>query len=204
MTFTEWVKMQKDTYGVDIDTERKRAYNEASDKRQFERYQAILGADAPQTFAEFRQLKYERPGDYAYTKGLVQYLRDHPESDKRYYDAQVKLRILGIDNGVLLPASPEQAFVLPPGKRDRYHIMHRMRERGITDDALREYMSGSKAMFLQWEGKRKTFIGDSGTCTIIRTPEWPDAWVFKSAWTKYDFAENTELTRRVLRDVGLL
>ena len=28
MTYAEWVKMQKDTYTVDIDTERKRAYNE--------------------------------------------------------------------------------------------------------------------------------------------------------------------------------
>ena len=43
MTYPEWAKMQKEPFGVDIDTERKKAYNKAADMRQFERYKEVLG-----------------------------------------------------------------------------------------------------------------------------------------------------------------
>lgn len=89
---------------------------------------------------------------------------------------------------------------MPEGKRDPYHIMKRMMERHITDDNLREYMCDAKAMFVQWGGKRLRFISDEGECVITRAG---DDWIFKTAWSKHDFGEETDVILEVMRNAGL-
>jgi hypothetical protein len=170
------------------------------DKRQHKEYRAVLGDETPKDFAKFREMKYNNPEKFEYTKGLKKYLDQYPTSDKRFYAAGDRLKKLGIKKGLLLPPAQKQAFILPEGKHDPYHIMHRMMERHITDDEVRAYMKNAKAMFVQWGGRRQLFVGNNGMCLIAKQD---NQWVYKTVWSKYDFGEESQTIMEVLRNAGL-
>ena len=60
-TYQEWYDRKFGNNPGAFETERKRVVNAASDREQFERYSNILGENAPKTFAEFQDLKYNNP-----------------------------------------------------------------------------------------------------------------------------------------------
>ena len=102
--------------------------------------------------------------------------------------------------GTPLPPQKQQAFIFPEGKRDPYHIMHRMMERQITDDDIRSYMNNARCMFSQWGGRRQVFYSSSGVCVITKSG---DDWIYKTAWNKTDFDESTDAILEVIRKNGL-
>lgn len=173
--------------------------NADKDSKLYKKYKEILGEDAG-SLADFRQMKYNDPEKFEYTKGLKEYIEKYPTSDKRYYDAGEKLKVLGIKKGMLLPAVPKQAFILPEGKHDPYHVMHRMVERNITDDEVRSYMTNARAMFSQWGGKRRLFVSDQGMCLITKSGE---EWIYKTVWSKHDYDGESEKIMEVLSNAGL-
>lgn len=173
--------------------------NAGKDIKQYERYKKILGEEAG-SLANFGQIKYNDAKRWEYLKGLKDYLEKYPSSDKRYYDASKKLKELGIKKGVLLPPVEKQAFILPEGKHDPYHVMKWMMERNITDDDARAYMKNAKAMLVQWGGARQRFMGNEGMCVITRSG---NEWLYKTVWSKHDFDEEAERIMEVLRSVGL-
>lgn len=171
------------------------------DMRQHKAYRAVLGKDIPKDFAKFRDLKYNDPEKWEYTKGLKEYLEKYPSSNKKYYNVGRDLKKLGMHNiGDPLSPQKKQAFILPEGNRDPYHIMHRMMERQITDDDIRGYMNNAHCMFSQWGGKRQVFYSSSGVCVITKSG---DDWIYKTAWNKTDFDESTEKILEVIRKNGL-
>lgn len=173
--------------------------NADRDIKQYERYKDVLGKDAG-SLANFGWIKYNDSERWKYLEGLKGYLEKYPTSDKRYYDAGERLKGLGIKKGVVLPPVQKQAFILPEGEKDPYHIMNRMLERNITDDDVRAYMKNAKAMFVQWGGQRQLFVGDAGMCLIARHG---DGWVYKTVWSEHDFDGDSEKILEVLKDVGL-
>ncbi|EOS33894.1 hypothetical protein C808_05364 [Lachnospiraceae bacterium M18-1] len=173
--------------------------NANHDIKQYEMFKKVLGNDVG-SLANFGQIKYTDSKKWEYLKGLKEYLEKYPTSDKRYYDAGEKLKELGIKKGLLLPPVQKQAFIIPEGKRDSYHIMNRMFERNITDDDVRSYMQNAKAMFLQWGGQRQLFVSDNGMCLVLKQN---DEWIYKTAWSKYEFDEDSEKIVEVLKNVGL-
>lgn len=173
--------------------------NAGRDIKQYERYKAVLGNEVG-SLANFGYIKYNDPKKFEYFKGLKHYLEKYPTSDKRYYDAAEKLKELGIKKGIVLPPVQKQAFILPEGKKDPYHIMNRMLERNITDDDVRAYMKNAKAMFSQWGGQRQLFVSDAGMCLITKQDE---GWIYKTVWSKYDFDEESEKIMEVLKNAGL-
>lgn len=60
MTYEEWYqKHVVEKYGQEqADIMRKKEINAANDKKQYEQYKALLGHDAPKSFAAFQELKY--------------------------------------------------------------------------------------------------------------------------------------------------
>ena len=168
--------------------------------RQHKEYREVLGKEVPKDFAKFREMKYNNPERWSYTKGLKEYLEKYPASSKKFYDAGEELKRLGIGKGVFLPAEPEQAYILPEGKRDPYHIMHRMLERNITDDEIRSYMTNARAMFAQRNGSRRVFYESQGICVITKTS---DGWVYKTAWKKDDYDDEAVKILGVLKKYGL-
>ena len=199
MTWEEWYEKYVEG-SPEMQAQEKMETNRAHDRRQWQEYRAVLGENAPKSLAAFQKMKYTEPEKWAYTNGLKRYLTKYPSSDKRYFDVQYELEQRGIKKGVVLPPVQKQAFILPEGTRDPYHIMKRMAERQITDDDLRSYITDAKAMFVQWGGKRQRFIGDEGECVIARSC---NDWIFKTAWTKNDFDEETETIMGVMRNAGL-
>lgn len=173
--------------------------NADRDIKQYREYKNILGKNAG-SLASFGWMKYNDTEGWKYLEGLKDYLEKYPTSDKRYYDAARKLKELGIKKGVLLPPVQKQAYILPEGKNDPYHMMNRMLERNITDDDVRGYMGNAKAMFVQWRGQRQRFISDEGMCVITKAG---DEWIYKTVWSKYDFDEESEKILEVLKNVGL-
>lgn len=173
--------------------------NAGWDINQYERWKKILGEEVG-SLANFGQIKYNDPEKWEYLKGLKTYLEKYPTSNKMCYDASEKLKGLGIKKGVVLPPMQKQSFILPEGKHDPYHIMRRMLERNITDDDLRNYMKNAKIMFVQWGGQRQRFVGSEGMVVITKRD---DEWIFKTAWSKHDYDEESEKIMEVLRDVGL-
>lgn len=161
--------------------------NAEKDSKQYKRYRNILGKDVG-SLADFRQMKYNNPKRWEYIKGIKEYLVKYPTSSKQFYDIQEELKSLGITKGVVLPPVQKQAFIIPEGKHDPYHIMHRMMERHISDDEIRDYMENAKAMFVQWGGKRQTFFGENGVSVITKSG---DDWIYKTTWNKTDFDDNT-------------
>ena len=170
------------------------------DAKQYEDYKALMGDKLPDSLEKFQDLKYNDPDGWQYIQDLRTYLKKYPNSDSRYFDAMQTLENKGIKRGMLLPAIPKQAFILPSGKKDPYHIMHRMLERNITDDDARSYITDARAMFVQWGGRRQRFVGDEGVAVLHKTD---DGWVFKTVWSKYDFDEESETILEVLKNAGL-
>ena len=123
--------------------------------------------------------------------GYKKYISKYPDSNFNYYMIDYKLKELGYGSaGIALPAKPKNAAILPDlsNNKDPYHIMHRMKERLITDDDLRTYMQNAKVMFAQWGGQRQTFYSDNGVVVLHNSG---DGWIFKTAWNKPDFDEIT-------------
>lgn len=81
MTYDQWYK--KYVKGnAKAEAEEKSIQNAASDKKQYERYQEILGKDAPKCFADFQEMKYNEPEKWKFMKLDYQRrneLQEHPE-----------------------------------------------------------------------------------------------------------------------------
>lgn len=58
-TYDEWKAQQDEKYGAGmVDIERKKAQNEASDFKQYQKYKSVLKENSPKSFADFQNLKY--------------------------------------------------------------------------------------------------------------------------------------------------
>lgn len=202
MTFAQWENTKWGEGALAAERYAKKdAEREAKDRKQYAEYKAILGKNAPKSFVEFQDLKYNYPDKWDYTKRLITYLQKYPNSNKKFFDVQEILRAQGIDKkGVVLPPVQKQAFILPEGKRDPYHIMHRMMERNITDDEIRGYMSEAKIMIVQWGGRRQRFVGENGMCVVTKIGE---DWIYKTAWKKSDYDEMSDKIMEAIKNAGL-
>lgn len=195
MTYKQWY--DKNVKGnSEAEANEKMIQNRSSDKRQYEKYKGILGNNAPKTLESFQKMKYTNSEKWEYTQGLANYIQKYPTSDKRYYDIGEDLKRLGITKALVLPPVQKQAFIMPEGKHDPYHIMHRMAERHITDDEIRNYMSHAEIMLVQWGGRRQVFYSNDGACVITKSGE---DWIYKTAWKKEDFDDDTDKILEVVK-----
>ena len=201
MTFAQWENTKRGEGAIAAERyTKKAAERETKDRKQYEEYKTVLGKNAPKSFGEFKDLKYNNSDKWDYTKRLVRYMRKYPNSDKKYFDVQEELKAQGINKGVVLNPIQKQAFILPSGKHDPYHIMRRMSERGMTDDEVREYMRDAKAMFVQWKGQRQMFVSEAGISVITKDG---DDWIFKTAWKNSDNDEDTDKILEAIKNAGL-
>lgn len=71
-TYKQWKEMQAEKYGSGaVDTARKMTYNKSADKKQYERYKALMDDDFPDTFEDFQKLKYDTPELWGSYKALA-------------------------------------------------------------------------------------------------------------------------------------
>lgn len=165
------------------------------DIEEYHDYKNILQGNAPESIEKFLEIKYNDKEKWDYYRGLRTYFLKYPTSDKRFYDVYYRLKEAGIKQGIVLPAKNVQAFILPEGKRDPYHIMHRMLERLVTDDDIRGFMANAKCMFIQWNGNRRVYYSEKGACVVTKSG---DDWLFKTAWSKSDYDDTTDTIMEVI------
>ena len=162
-----------------------------SDIKQLARYKEVLGdLDELKNLEAFKDIKYNKAEQWTDMQGLVEYIKKYPNANKGLYLIKKEAKALGMKIGDPLPAQKKIAYILPDesNKRDSYHIMHRMKERGITDDELRSYVDNAKVMFVQWSGKRQLFITPEGAAVLHKRDD--NTWIFKTAWKDVDYDEN--------------
>lgn len=64
-TYEQWKQIQDDKYGAgSVDKARQMAYNKSADLKQYERYKQLLSNNAPKSFKEFQNIKYD---DFLYS-----------------------------------------------------------------------------------------------------------------------------------------
>ena len=64
-TYEQWKQMQDDKYSAgSVDKSRQMAYNKSADNKQFERYKTVLKELTPDTFEDFRELKYNKMAEW--------------------------------------------------------------------------------------------------------------------------------------------
>ena len=178
----------------------KMVQNWGADAKQYEAYKKLFGEnEAGKTFADFQEMKYNKPEKWKDVKDFANYMRKYPDSSRPFYNILRDLKEEGIKQGVSLPAKPKKAYILPDGKRDPAHIMKRMLERHITDDEVRGYVDNAKVMFSQWGGQRQMFITQDGVAVLTQSG---DEWIFKTAWSKADFDEETLKILEVMSKYG--
>ena len=75
MTYEKWYQKMVEGNGEGyVERERKKAYNRTRDQEQYGNLVKSLGKNAPESFQDFQELKYDRPDEYrqfkAYARGV--------------------------------------------------------------------------------------------------------------------------------------
>lgn len=82
MTYREWYAAKEKKHGKEgMESSFKKVRNEAADRKQFAEYQAVLGENAPKSFAKFQDLKYNNAENWDALKTMKQqtvFVRDAP------------------------------------------------------------------------------------------------------------------------------
>lgn len=198
MSFSQWRESltpeQKQAFQLHV----RQFKNKSADSRQYARYIQRLGAgNMPETFDKFQKLKYTDVKTWTELKGFYKYKGENPRAGKEHYMIQKELSELNLNFGTILPPEKIRAYILPDfgAKRDPYHIMHRMKERNITDDEVRAYADNALVMQSQWGGKRIRYYSDNGISVIMDSS---DGWIYKTAWKKEDFGEDVDKIMEVI------
>lgn len=104
MSYNEWYqKFVVDKYGKqDVAKFERMIKNKSSDRKQFDRYKNILGKDAPKSFTDFREIKYNNGNEWnimqGYYKGRTKGSLS-PLSDYKLYkeiDSKINTDLIGI------------------------------------------------------------------------------------------------------------
>jgi hypothetical protein len=166
------------------------------DRRQYERYKAVMGDEAPKTFSAFRGIKRADGDAYKELKGFYRYKIDNPTAAKVHYRIYNDLKSQGIRNGQVVPAERVAAYIIPADKRP-YHAMQRMLERHITDDDVRAYITNADTMLSQWKGDRRLYITDQGATVIGKNTNGD--WIVMTTWSKREFDEVSDAIIRTVK-----
>ncbi|MBR4863045.1 MAG: minor capsid protein [Oscillospiraceae bacterium] len=175
MTYEQWRAKQNELHGDGaVEKMRTMSYNESADKAQFSRYTDVLGELAPNSFADFRQLKYSDPDGWAAAKAQYRTLNSYK------VDAGDISRtdILQLDNAVITEKrsnftsafknSGNIAGAYLDGDNTTMYYAHSM-----MSDSLKGY-KGSSELALLKDKRRFSYIDvltDTGT---MRSGTWHD------------------------------
>lgn len=161
MNYQQWKAMQDKLHGGGtVDTERKKSYNASADRAQYESYKSRLGDDAPKTFADFQELKYNRADDWDDLKYYYRNLNGRPIE---YVKIDRELEKAGITGKGR--AYPVKKLYL---KGWRGHAENRLRQSGLSKSEALGFMDSAVAMMKQYPNPNTLFnyYSDSGVIGV--------------------------------------
>lgn len=154
MSYTEWDAEQDKLYGAGtVDAARKMRYNTSADKKQFERYKALLGDEVPKTFADFQKLKYDDPVAYNDLCEKYAYKGRVSEATAADYAVYRAVKNTGIYGTVRVPPQSIDTSVLT---LDTAHITDR--GHGVTLEEAISYIKNASFTLKRTLQDGKEFI----------------------------------------------
>lgn len=154
MTYEEWY--EKYVKGVpEAEAKEKMVKNKASDRKQFKRYQDVLGEDEPDSLAKFQKMKYNEPEKWN-------------ELQLGYRDA-VRYRKL-IDKAGSLNIKGQPIKKINRINLDEYDFkdfhINSEREHQVTKELAQQYVNESVAAYRRWNGDVTVYISPSGAAVV--------------------------------------
>ncbi len=105
-TYKEWYDRQTAKNGQgSVDIERSKWYNRSADYEQYHAYSERLGVDAPSSFADFQNIKYGKPDEWAETKSFYSYKSRVPEATKKDFGVYKIIKDNGFTGVIRVPPS---------------------------------------------------------------------------------------------------
>lgn len=141
MTYQEWHEKYVKGNGEML-TAQKMLQNKASDQRQFADYRQVLGEDAPKTFAEFQDLKYNNSEGW---EDLKYYYRHSGEKPLAYIKIDRETQKAGITG---------KGYAYPVEDVDitgwTGHSENRLAQSGLTKDDALQFKQSALAMMKRY------------------------------------------------------
>lgn len=190
MTYEQWRAKQNELYGAGtVEKLRAMEYNESADKVQFENYKKRLGADAPRSFKDFQNLKYNNKVKYDELAGLYSYKGRVPEATKTDYANYKAVKATGVIGTVRVP--PESIAVESLAFNDAHGTRH-----GCTLDDAKSYVKTAKCTV-----RRKRWDGVSINCYSLDGAAYinADTMKIKTAFSEKDFDPTTKAIAEVFK-----
>ena len=190
MTYEQWRAKQNELYGAGtVEKLRAMGYNESADKAQFENYKKRLGADAPRSFKDFQNLKYNNKVKYDELAGLYSYKGRVPEATKTDYANYKAVKATGVIGTVRVP--PESIAVESLAFNDAHGTRH-----VCTLDDAKSYVKTAKCTV-----RRKRWDGVSINCYSLDGAAYinADTMKIKTAFSEKDFDPTTKAIVEVFK-----
>ncbi len=169
-TYDQWKQMQDDKYGAGfVDKTRKMEYNKSADLKQYEQYKQLLGNNAPKSFKEFQNIKYD-DSLYSMFKGYANSIKTGeltPLADFELYkdiSNEIDSKLVGIttSNGIKITGKSKHFIARTIGsveqRRSGVSVEHSL-------DALL-HPDEIRAVKVLKNGKSQKFVGKNCFVTI--------------------------------------
>ena len=161
MTYDQWYQ----TYVVgnpEAELNEKKIRNRYSDRKQLERYRAIIGDDIPKNLDEFQNLKYNEPEKWKELKSLKAYLKKHPGNTRQDYDVQTALKEAGIKG--VAKVNPEKLDV----SGYTYDTDHINAERAhmVSREEAERFIKESDVSLTRCNGRFVNYYGKDGATYV--------------------------------------
>lgn len=161
MTYDQWYQ----TYVVgnpDAELNEKKIRNRYSDRKQLERYRAIIGDDIPKTLDDFQNLKYNEPEKWKELKSLKAYLKNNLGNTRQDYAVQTALKEAGIKG--VAKVNPEKLDV----SGYTYDTDHINAERAhmVSREEAERFINESDVSLTRWNGRFVNYYGKDGATYV--------------------------------------
>lgn len=167
MTYEQWRAKQNELYGAGtVEKLRTISYNESTDKTQFENYKKRLGADAPRSFKDFQNLKYNDKAAYDELADYYRYKGKNPDSGKGFFKAE-QVRQSLVDAGAIRAkgtvVAPPSGFTVDKGN---IHAIQRLAERDLTLEDAQAFVDNAVFALKQQKGTVYAFYSANGFAAV--------------------------------------
>lgn len=170
ITYDEWKEQIDSKYGKGrLDLEHKKYTNLETDKKQYKRYKKTLEKEfVPEKFEKFQDLKYNNIEKYNDLKGYYRYKSNYPESNRKFYEVNNKIKQLvnieEVKEGIGTAIKPNIKNIKISSINT--HAEKRMQQREITKDMAQSYIDNAVVEFSQ--NTKSLYLSNKGATVLLK------------------------------------
>ena len=184
MTYKEWYKQY-----VKGKPKAEAQENAAKDRRQFDAYQKVLGKDMPKHFADFQEMKYNKPEKWEQLKELKRYFEKNPENTKADYKVGKTLKDSGIKG---VPKVNPEKIDVSDYTYDTNHI-NAERAHMVSREEAESFIKKSAISLTRWHGRFVNYYSKDGAAYVdVENKN------IRTAFSSKEFDENTLKIRKAV------